>query len=280
MKYKVTLLAENTTYRHNAIAQHGQSILIESDEYKLLFDVGEIEGAITHNLNALNISIDSINDILISHRHIDHVGALPAMMNLLKSQRLFLPLQMGEPHIKKHPNKYKFLVPNSDGGYDLSISQEKALELNQYTGVKIVDNAGFQLAKNIYTTGCVGDWMQEQAIVVNQMEKGITLIVGCSHPSVEVLLEKAIKVTGNSKVRGIIGGMHYTDYSDEEIESRIDYLETLDLEFIVPSHCTTVRGNLHLKNRLGDKVILSETYSFGVGNSITIGDEIELDFVG
>ena len=31
---------------------------------------------------------------------------------------------------------------------------------------------------------------------------------------------------------------------------------------------------------MGDRVILSETYSFGVGNSITIGNEIELDFVG
>lgn len=31
MDCKITLLAKNTTYRHNALAQHGQSILIECD---------------------------------------------------------------------------------------------------------------------------------------------------------------------------------------------------------------------------------------------------------
>lgn len=280
MKYKITLLAENTTYRHNALAQHGQSVLIESNDYKVLFDVGEIDNAVTYNLEKLGIDLSLINDIVISHRHIDHVGALPTMLALLSNQRILLPLQMGESHIKEHPSKYNFLKPNPDGGYDLALSHDHVKQINTYKHLLVVDKNGFELRDNIFTTGCEGDWMQEQAIVIDQKEYGITLILGCSHPTVEVLLDKARQVTGNNKVRGIIGGMHYTDYSDAEIESRIDFLESLNLDFIIPSHCTTVRGNLHLKNRLGDKVILSETYSFGVENSITISDTIELDFVG
>lgn len=49
-EYKLTIIAENTVYRHNACAQHGLSVLIETSHYKLLFDVGEVSTAILHNL--------------------------------------------------------------------------------------------------------------------------------------------------------------------------------------------------------------------------------------
>lgn len=278
MKYKITALAENATYRHNAIAQHGQSILIEADEYKLLFDVGEIPTAIKHNLEQLNIKFTDINDIVISHRHIDHVGALLSILPELSNQRLFLPLQMGEPHIKQHSEKYNFLKPNPDGGYDLAISAEDAEILNKYPHIELVNEQGFEIANSIFTTGCEGEWMQEQAVVIDQKELGITVILGCSHPTIEVLIEKAQKVTGNNKVRGVIGGMHFTDFTKEEIQERSLYLETLNLEFIVPSHCTTVLGALTMQGVLGDIVHLSKTKSFGVGNSVEIDNDIKFNF--
>ncbi|MDQ6984993.1 MAG: hypothetical protein Q9M91_00550 [Candidatus Dojkabacteria bacterium] len=118
MKYKITALAENTTFRHNALAQHGQSILIEAgDEYKMLFDVGEIPGAIEHNMKQLKVELNDINDVVISHRHI---GALTNMVSNLNDQRVYLPTQLGEEDIRNHPEKYNFLPKNPDGGYDLA----------------------------------------------------------------------------------------------------------------------------------------------------------------
>lgn len=279
MNYRITAVAENTTYRHNAIAQHGQSILIEVEGYKLLFDVGEIPFAIRHNLEQLKIRLTEINDIVISHRHIDHVGALLSIMPELSNQRLFLPLQMGEPHIKKHSEKYHFLQPNHDGGYDLAISAEDTQILNKYSNIKLVNDNGFEISNSIFTTGCEGDWMQEQAIAINQGDLGITVILGCSHPTVEVLIEKAQQVTGNNKVRGVVGGMHFTDFSKEEIKQKSLFLKSLNLEFIVPSHCTTVLGAMTMKEVLGGIVHFSKTKSFGVGNSIELGKNIEFDLV-
>lgn len=279
MNYKITALAENTTYRHNVLAQHGQSLLIETDNYKLLFDVGEIPGAINHNLTQMRIMMSDINDIVISHRHIDHIGALTSLLPDLTKQTLYLPLQLGKPDIKNHPEKYNFLTPNPDGGYDLAIGKEDLDLIMDYKNVKLIDNNGLQIAPNIYTTGCIGDWMQEQAIVIDQKEKGITVLVGCSHPTVEKLIEMAITVTGNSKVRGVIGGMHYTDFTVEEMREHADYLKNLNLEFIVPSHCTTVLGAKVLQEELGNIVKVSKTNSFGAGNSISIGEEIVTSFV-
>jgi len=278
--YKVTVLAENTTYRHNVIAQHGQSILIEHKDYKLLFDVGEIPGGVTHNLTQQGIGLEQINDIVISHRHIDHIGALPAMLPGLDKQRLFLPEQMGEAHIKKHPEKYRFLEAISEGDYNLAIDPKTTETILKYAGSQVVRDQGFEIAHSIYTTGSVGDWMKEQAIVIDQKERGITVIAGCSHPTVEVLVEKAIEVTGNQKVRGIIGGMHYTDFSEEEMHQRAEKLKDYNLDFVFPSHCTTVKGSLVLQEVLGEDIVcISKTYTLGAGNSLEIGETVKKFFV-
>lgn len=279
MPYKITPIAENTTYRHNALAQHGQSILIENGDYKMLFDVGEVYQGLAHNLAQLRISLHEINDIVISHRHIDHIGALPDMIDLFDNQRIYLPEQLGEPHLKNHPQKYNFLKPNPDGGYDLAINGIELDKVMNYQDIYLVSEEGIRIHENIYSTGCVGDWMREQAIVIDQKDLGITVILGCSHPTVEILVSKAIAITGNNKVRGIIGGFHYTDLSDDEIREKSKYFRELNIEFIVPSHCTTVVGAQVLKEELGDIVVLSKTKSFGVGNSVELGEVLKINFV-
>lgn len=279
MNYKITALAENTTYRHNVLAQHGQSLLVEVEDYKLLFDVGEVPGSVMHNMRQLGVDLKDINDIVISHRHIDHIGALSDMISSLDEQRVLLPEQAGEPHIKEASEKYVFLEQNPDGGYDLAIEQDELNIIKEYANTSVVEENGMHLSNDIYTTGCEGDWMREQAIVIDQHELGIVLLVGCSHPTVEVLLEKAKKVTGNEKVRGIIGGFHYPDLSDTEIREKAHSFDEMGLEFLIPSHCTTVRGALILQGVLGEKVHMSKTYTLGAGNSIEIGNELKLNLV-
>jgi 7,8-dihydropterin-6-yl-methyl-4-(beta-D-ribofuranosyl)aminobenzene 5'-phosphate synthase len=276
---KITSLAENTTYRHGCLAQHGQSILIETDNYKLLFDVGEVLGAVEHNLSQLNLNLDEIDDILISHRHIDHIGGLKNMLPKLKNQRLFLPLQMGQPQIKNHPYKYNFLPKNENGEHNLAISQEDSKIINSYKNRVVIDKDGKELSNNIFTTGCVGEYMMEQAIVIDQEKLGIVVVLGCSHPGVEELIKKAMKVTGNKKLRGIIGGMHYTDYSNEEMQKHAKIIKNMNPEFIMPAHCTTVDGARVLSEVIGDKVVLSKTGTFGTGNTVIIDKDIEVQFV-
>lgn len=277
--FKITSLAENTTFRHGCLAQHGQSILIESNNYKLLFDVGEISGAVEHNLSQLGVDLDNVDDVLISHRHIDHIGGLKEMLPKLKNQRLFLPLQMGKPNIKSHPYKYNFLPKNENGEHNLAISEEDSKIINEYPNTTIVDEKGLKLFDGVYTTGCIGDSMMEQAIVVDQKELGIVVILGCSHPGVEALIKKAKQVAGNNKLRGVIGGMHYTDFNNQEMHEHAEVLKEMSPEFVMPAHCTTVDGARVLSEVIGEKVILSQTGTFGAGNTVIVGDDVEVQFV-
>ncbi len=277
--YKITALAENTAFRHNCLAQHGQSMLIEVENYKMLFDVWEVPWAVLYNMEQLWISIDEIDDIIISHQHIDHIWALLSMMPKLKKQRIFLPEQLWIPHIKEHPNKYNFLKTNSDGKYDLSISKDDVLEIKKYKNINIVRDEGFEISHKIYTTWCIGEKMKEQAIVINQKELWITVVVWCSHPTVELLVDRAKEITGNKKVRWIIWGMHYTDYTEEEMNKKAKILNKSEIEFIAPGHCTTVKWCQILKNVLWDKVIISKTGTFGVWNSVILWEKIGNQFV-
>lgn len=44
MHYKITTLVENAVYGRNLQAEHGLSLLIENNGYKILFDTGHIIG--------------------------------------------------------------------------------------------------------------------------------------------------------------------------------------------------------------------------------------------
>ena len=54
----------------------GNSLFVESDSSKLLVDCGESAKKIVTALSEINIDINDINGILITHEHIDHVKSL------------------------------------------------------------------------------------------------------------------------------------------------------------------------------------------------------------
>lgn len=62
----------------------GNCLFIESDKTKILIDVGVSAKKIIDALTSINIKIDEIDAILISHEHIDHTKALHTIANKYK----------------------------------------------------------------------------------------------------------------------------------------------------------------------------------------------------
>lgn len=81
-----------------------------------------------------------------------------------------------------------------------------------------------QISSEIYTTGALGTWLKEQALVV-ETDKGNIVITGCAHPGLVNILQVAKKL---GKVYGVIGGFHgFSDFKQLE-----------GTELIGPCHCT------------------------------------------
>lgn len=263
-KIKLFVTGENTTLKHSFLAHFGQSFVIQYGEKNYLFDVGEFSYAIENNLEKLNFTLDKINEIIISHAHFDHVAGLMKLSKKLKNQKIFLPEPLFEEKlVEKQLKRYQVKLDLTD--------------YNAYPN-KVLLNQPLQLEKNLYLTGpIIGGEITEQSVVIDLKEKGLAIIIGCAHPGLENIVNKAKEITRNNKIYALIGGLHFIDFSDNEIQQKIDYLKTLNLKFIIPMHCVGFKATVAMMQALKEKVIISQIGSIGVGNSIELSPELNFN---
>ena len=67
--------------------------------------------------------------------------------------------------------------------------------------------------------------------------QGLVVMVGCSHPGIENILEAATKI--DSRVYTVLGGFHLVDMPDTEVSSMVTrFRDRWKLERAAPGHCT------------------------------------------
>ena len=152
---KITIIYDNTAFRKDLRADWGFSCLVKAENSpRILFDTGADGKILLSNMKKLEIDPLSIEEVFISHLHLDHIGGLS---ELLKAN----------PHIKK------IYLPSS-------IGLEGEVILKKPT----------KIHKNVFSTGEL-EGIEQSMGVINK--KGIVLIVGCSHPYMGNILETAKK---------------------------------------------------------------------------------------
>jgi 7,8-dihydropterin-6-yl-methyl-4-(beta-D-ribofuranosyl)aminobenzene 5'-phosphate synthase len=273
----VTNILENTCLRHTLLAQHGQSIHLNYFGNQYLFDVGEVFTGLKHNLDQMRLDLAAIKGIVISHRHIDHAGALKELLPLLTHQKLLITDDYGVSDLRAYSEKYRFAHMEPDGKFNVAVSQNEVDAILGYQNTEIV-SATKEIEPNLFSTGPLGEQMREQALVIKTI-RGIVVVVGCSHPTLPVIIKKAQEITKTEKVYGIMGGFHFKDSNKEEFSEYIGYLKDLNPEFLAPGHCTGFEAIVEMQKILGPRVKVAGTGSFGTGNSVEILPELKFNFV-
>lgn len=98
---------------------------------------------------------------------------------------------------------------------------------------------------------------------------GIVLVVGCSHPTIEKIVEAAVTAIGQS-VHLVIGGTHLLPASDEDIErTAISLRDAWKVAWIAPVHCTGEPAFAILRATFGDRYLYA-----GLGTALEIGSTI------
>ena len=187
---KITIIYDNEVYKEGLQSDWGFSCLVEvEDTPKILFDTGTNGSILLSNMEKLGIDPASIDEVFISHAHFDHIGGLSAFLNVNSDVKVY--------------------APSSFRG----VRGPKEV-------IHIIEP--LKIHKNVFSTGELNHI--EQSIFV-ETDKGIVLIVGCSHPGVGNILKAASQF---GKVYAIIGGLH--GFSEFELFK--------EMELICPTHCT------------------------------------------
>ncbi len=106
--------------------------------------------------------------------------------------------------------------------------------------------------------------LKELSLAINTAD-GVVLVVGCSHPGIERIVEAAVAV--NPKIRLIVGGFHLVVAPDDIIAKAVAALkDTFKVENVAPGHCTGEPTFAALKQAFGNRYLYA-----GLGTSLPLG---------
>jgi 7,8-dihydropterin-6-yl-methyl-4-(beta-D-ribofuranosyl)aminobenzene 5'-phosphate synthase len=82
--------------------------------------------------------------------------------------------------------------------------------------------------------------MNEVSLAI-RTPRGLAVVVGCSHPGVEKILEQAAKI--DPRIYTVTGGFHLVLTPQEEVQRTADVLyNVLKVDRVAPGHCTSELG--------------------------------------
>lgn len=84
----------------------GNSLYIEINNLKFLFDVGKTYTYLKDKLSLFNISIKDINYVFLSHTHSDHISSLPLIMK--NTNAFFCTTKELAKEVERYPNTIIF----------------------------------------------------------------------------------------------------------------------------------------------------------------------------
>lgn len=185
--------------RGNLKTEAGVSYLIRADDTTILMDVGfnakkEHPSPLLNNMKVLGVSPKDIDMIFISHPHLDHLGGMDE-----QKKRVF-DISKGDVELREGINLYS-PADIRPGPFNTG---SKSIKVNE----PIVIKAGIASTGSIPRYLFLMGYTPEHSLAVNVEGKGIVLIVGCGHPMIERIIERA-KAVFDESIYAVIGGLHF-----------------------------------------------------------------------
>jgi 7,8-dihydropterin-6-yl-methyl-4-(beta-D-ribofuranosyl)aminobenzene 5'-phosphate synthase len=270
MPVTITTLVENTSGLPLVVGEWGQSILVEADGKKILFDTGPT-GTVLKNAAALGIDLSTIDKIVLSHGHYDHTGGLlDVLIKLKESGKHPDGIEIiGHPDIFSPKHFYiKDFIERSVGipfkredlealgaRFNLGMEPVKISEKMLTTGEITVTEAYEKIDKDLHTKvdgALVPDKLADDLGIIIKSEQGLIVLLGCGHRGIVNTLKHVQKITGISRIYAVIGGTHLISADAEQMQKTVEALKGFNIVRLGVSHCTGLKAGAVMAREFGD----------------------------
>ncbi len=207
-------LIENTAISNDFACEHGLCLYIQTKKHKLLFDLGQSD-LFAQNAKKLDVDLEDIDTVIISHGHIDHGGGLRAFLSINHKATIYIHQNaFGKHYALRAENAYehigldKALKDNERLIYTFGhVKIDDELELiSGMTGDDFMANINDNLFKKNSNTMIADFFDHEQSLIITQ-EETFYLVAGCAHRGITNIGSYATGLKGKP-MEAIIGGFH------------------------------------------------------------------------
>jgi 7,8-dihydropterin-6-yl-methyl-4-(beta-D-ribofuranosyl)aminobenzene 5'-phosphate synthase len=264
--------------KNSVQAEHGYAAIVKTttdDRTRtLLFDFGFSDEGAAYNARLLNVDPETIEQMALSHGHMDHFGGFHELVKMIGKEGIEL---VAHPGAFKQSRYLKF-------GETLKAHFPKFTKAEvEKAGVKVVETAepypllggdvlflgeikretdfekGFPIAffekDGVETWDAIED---DTSIVMNLKGKGLVILSGCAHAGIINTVKYAQAVTGIHDVHVVMGGFHLSGPMFEPIIGRTtDELKKINPTYVIPCHCTGRNAIMYMEKEMPDSFLLN-----------------------
>ena len=269
---RVTILYDSFGKNPALTMAWGFAALIEYGGKRILFDAGGDPDILARNAAVENIDLSKLDFVVMSHRHGDHMGGLAYVLKVNPRVKIYAPKERSGVYGDDQPSSTWYRkdpsLPTEQRYY--RGSPPEIIHMGEAwpgANFQLIDK-NIEIAPGMYLIALVSDTpgtleLRELSLAIRTPD-GLVLVVGCSHPGVEHIMQEASAIDPHIKI--LFGGLHQIQAPDAEVERIATVLHNqYKLERVAPGHCTGEPEFAALKKTFGDRYVYA-----GVGSIVDL----------
>ena len=206
---KWTVLSDNRAKDPSFMTEHGLSILLETERYRILLDTGASDVFIL-NAKRMGIDLGSVDYVFISHGHSDHAGGLRHFMDVNKRAKVIVSLEaVNGMFYSRRNDLHSITTMWPEGMGERLIMVDHTCEVAD--GIHIMAHIPHTHPmpkgnRHLFIKDAEGNFFLDDFRHELALYTGGLLFTGCAHSGLENILAAC-----PWPVRSVVGGFHLLD---------------------------------------------------------------------
>lgn len=272
--YRITILstmlsdAVDDLEAYSTYGEWGFAALVEVGGIKLMYDTGYHPDLVFLNAEKLKIDLSDVEQVVLSHAHIDHIGGLMSLRSRLMKDH---PKALSVVHIGEG-----FLAEWYDQNDPLADRNRARTIIKEYEnsgGIVVVHAGPTELLPNVWLSGpvprrhdernwdvqgsihwngeLIEDNVPEDMALFIDSPDGTIVLTGCAHAGIINILDYALEVGEKNSVATAVGGFHLFNADDAVVEWTGQQFRRVGIGSFVAAHCTGIESAHSLRETAG-----------------------------